>query len=104
MLFRVRFHNEEKLYELYAKSVHQSDMFGFLVIEDLVFGEQSQVIVNPQEDQLRVEFSGTSKIYVPLHNVVMIEEVRRRGKARILKSDFKSDRPTLYAGKPKEKS
>ena len=105
MLYRIRFFNiDDELYELYAKSVYQADnMFGFLTIEDLVFGEDSQIIANPQEDKLRTEFSGTKRLFVPHHSVVMVEEVQRRGKAKIIKSEFPANkRSVVYAKEPRE--
>ena len=84
MLYKIRFKSEEKTYLIYAKSIDQTELFSFLVIEDLVFGEESDLIVNPQEEGLRNEFEGTNKIYIPIHNVILIEEVRHKGKAKIL--------------------
>ena len=35
------------MYEVYARDVHQSGLFGFIEIEDLVFGEKTSLVVDP---------------------------------------------------------
>jgi len=37
-IYKVIFHNQGKIYEVYAKSVHHDAMFGFIEIEEFVFG------------------------------------------------------------------
>lgn len=83
-LFKVIFRSEEQLYELYAKKVYHGDLPGFIVIEELVFGESSTVVVDPTEEKLKAEFSSVERIYVPIPRVIRIDEVTRRGKAKII--------------------
>jgi hypothetical protein len=42
-IYKVVFFNKDQMYEIYAKSVYQGDMYGFVIIEDLVFGEKVQL-------------------------------------------------------------
>ena len=37
-LYKVIFMSQGQVYEIYARSVGQGDMFGFVAIEELVFG------------------------------------------------------------------
>lgn len=85
-LYRVIFFNQGKIYELYAKKVDQADLFGFIRISDLVFGEKSQVLVDPTEDSLKQEFENTEGILVPLHSMIRIDEMNKSGqfKPRVL--------------------
>ena len=82
-IFRIVFVNHGKVYELYARSVFQSDMYGFIEIEDFVFGERAQVIVDPEEEKLKTEFAGVKRTYVPMHNLIRIDEVEKEGSAKI---------------------
>ena len=50
------FLNQNQVYEVYAKHVYQSDMYGFIEIEAFVFGERSQMIVDPAEERLKNEY------------------------------------------------
>ena len=43
-LYRVRFLNEGRIFELYAREVGQGLLFGFVEIADLVWGSKSEVI------------------------------------------------------------
>ncbi|MCB1171159.1 MAG: DUF1820 family protein [Leptospiraceae bacterium] len=81
-LFRVIFMNQGKSYEILAREVEQSDLFGFLEIRQLVFGEKSTVLVDPTEDGLRKEFEDTKRIILPLHSIVRIDELDRQSRAR----------------------
>ena len=44
-LYRVTFAYMDYVYEIYARKIHESDMFGFLVVEDFAFGEQAQHVM-----------------------------------------------------------
>lgn len=82
-IFRIVFIQEEDLCEIYAKQVAESDMFGFLLIEDFIFGEKSQVVVDPQEEKLKALFSGVKRTYVPMQSILRIDEVDKEGPAKL---------------------
>jgi hypothetical protein len=83
-LYRVIFINQGKVYEIYARRVCQGNLFGFIEIADLVFGEKSSVVIDPSEDRLRSEFEGVPVSHVPLHAVIRIDEVEKQGTAKIV--------------------
>src|SRR3990172_2555926 len=78
-IYKVLFHNEGRGYEIYAQSISRGSLFGFVEIEGLLFGERSTVVVDPSEERLKTEFAGVERIYIPLHAVVRIDEVEKRG-------------------------
>ena len=39
-IFKIMFVNQGKVYEVYARKVSQGRLFGFIDIEELVFGER----------------------------------------------------------------
>lgn len=82
-MYKVIFHNQGKIYEVYAKSVHQGAMFGFIEIEKLVFGEKTSLVVDPSEENLKSEFNNVSRTYIPMHSVIRIDEVNKQGTAKI---------------------
>jgi len=84
-VYKVIFQNRGEVYEIFAESVTQGEMFGFVEIENIVFGERTQVVVDPSEEKLKTEFAGVKRIYVPLHAVVRIDEVEKEGVGRITK-------------------
>jgi hypothetical protein len=82
-LFKVIFLNQGQVYEMYAKAIYQSELWGFLEIEEFVFGERSQLLVDPGEEKLKAQFEGVVRSFVPSHAIVRIDEVERLGTAKI---------------------
>lgn|SRR3989304_7847625 len=82
-IYKVIFHNQGKIYEIYAQNVHQGAMFGFVELEKLVFGEKSSIVVDPTEENLKSEFTNVVRTYIPLHSIVRIDEVSKQGAAKI---------------------
>lgn len=83
-IYRIVFHNQGNVYELYARKVVQSSMYAFLEVEDIVFGERSAVLVDPVDERLKEEFAGVTRTYIPLQAIVRIDEVEKAGTNRIL--------------------
>jgi hypothetical protein len=81
-LYKIVFQGQGQVVELYARQVSQSELFGFVEVEDLVFGARSEVVVDPSEEALRTEYGGARRLFLPLHAVLRIEEVEREGVAR----------------------
>ena len=81
-IYKVIFHNQGKVYEIYARSVSQGGLFGFVELEKLVFGEKSSVVLDPSEENLKSEFRDVSRTYIPLHAVIRIDEVSKQGIAK----------------------
>ena len=86
-LYRIAFFNRGDIYELYARTVHQSNMYAFVEIEDIVFGERSAIVVDPSEERLKSEFEGVTRTYIPLQAVIRIDEVARGGSGKIISGD-----------------
>jgi len=85
--FRIQFHNNNKIYELYAHEVSQSQMAGFIEIGEIIFGEHSKLLIDPAEEKLKHEFADVKHSYIPHFAVIRIDEVERSGKNRILDND-----------------
>ena len=71
------------MYEIYAKSISQGGLFGFVEVEGLLFGEKTTVLIDPSEESLQLEFAGVERTYIPLHSVIRIDEVEKRGASKI---------------------
>jgi hypothetical protein len=85
--FRIQFHNNNRIYELYAHQVSQSQMAGFIEIGEIIFGEHSKLLIDPAEEKLKHEFADVKHSYIPHFAVIRIDEVERSGKNRILDND-----------------
>jgi hypothetical protein len=79
-LYKVTFLSQGKSIELYARHVGSSHLWGFTEIGELVFEPRGEgLVVDPIEERLREEFEDTTMLHVPMHAVVRVEEVTRRG-------------------------
>jgi hypothetical protein len=93
-IYRVIFHNQGQVYEVYAHSIYQSDLYGFIEVEDYIFGKRSQMLIDPGEDKLKTEFEGVERSFIPMHCVIRIDEVEKEGVAKI--TDSKGENVTPF--------
>jgi glutamate-1-semialdehyde 2,1-aminomutase len=83
-IFRVIFLNQGQVYEIYARHIFQSELWGFLEIEELVFGERSQMLVDPSEEKLKNQFEGVPADFarhtltLPFNDLGAVEETLTR--------------------------
>jgi hypothetical protein len=82
-LYKVTFLNAGKIYELYARQVASSTLWGFTEVSELVFDVHAGVVVDPTEERLRDEFGSTRVLHLPMQSIVRIEEVEKKGQAAI---------------------
>lgn len=82
-LFRIAFLNHGKVYELFCSAVCSSDLLGFVEVSGLIFGEKNSLVVDPTEEKMRDEFDGVEVLHLPIHSVLRVEQVKKRGQAII---------------------
>jgi len=82
-IFKIMFVNQGKVYEIYARKVGHGNLFGFIEVEELLFGERSTVVVDASEERVKSEFQGVKRTYLPLHSVLRIDEVKKHGSSKI---------------------
>ena len=82
-IFKVIFVNQGKVFEIYARKVGHGSLFGFVEVEELIFGERSAVVVDPSEEKIQAEFAGVKRTYLPLHSVIRIDEGRKSGVSKV---------------------
>ena len=86
-LYRIRMMHQDKVIEIYAKSVGPAGMLGFVEIGGLSFGGSGRLVVSPEEEALEREFEGVRRFFVPMHAIVRIDEVEQAGAARVVPGD-----------------
>ena len=82
-VFRILFVNKGNNYEIYAKSVQQGYLYGFIEVEELLFSNRDSLVVDPSEEKLKSEFEGVKRTQIPMHSVIRIDEVEKQGTAKI---------------------
>ncbi len=86
-IFKVIFMAQGQIYEVYARNVSHGDLFGFIEVEQLVFGERSSVVVDPSEEKIKSEFENVRRTWLPMHSIVRIDEVDKQGQSKISKME-----------------
>lgn len=84
-LYKVIFMSQGQVYEIYAKSVSHGELFGFIEVEKLVFGERTTVVVDPSEEKIKSEFENVRRTYLPMHAIIRVDEVDKQGTSKISK-------------------
>jgi hypothetical protein len=82
-VYKVVFLNQGEVFEIYASGVAQGNLYGFVEVEGLLFGERTQVVVDPSEERMKSEFRGVKRIFLPMHAVIRIDEVEKEGVPRV---------------------
>jgi hypothetical protein len=98
-IYKIIFANDGKIYEIYAKQVISGELYGFVEAQGLLFGERTTLLVDPAEEQLKLEFNGVNKTYIPYHTIVRIDEVEKEGTGKILQMSA-GDKSALHLPPP----
>ena len=86
-IYRVHFHSDGEIYDVYVKDVSDSYLNGFVRLEGFIFGENTQVVIDPSEEKLRTEFEDVNHVDIPFHHIMRISSVKKRGTPKVIKSD-----------------
>ncbi len=92
-LFRIQFISNGERYELYVRELCQGGLFGFVEIGDFVWDTHTSLVLDPSHEKLKSEFADVNRTYVPMHNVLRIDEVKKQGTAKITQL---SDKVTAF--------
>ncbi len=83
-IYKIQFVNQGKVFEIYARKVSQGGMFGFVEVEELLFGERSSVVLDPGEERIKSEFAGVKRTFLPMHSILRIDEVKKSGVSKVV--------------------
>ena len=82
-LYRVQFISSGERYELFVKELLTSNIFGFVEIADFVWDTHTELVLDPSHEKLKAEFGDVNRTFIPMHNVLRIDQVKKQGSARI---------------------
>ncbi|MBW1645053.1 MAG: DUF1820 family protein [Deltaproteobacteria bacterium] len=72
-IYRVQFKTGNRNYSLLARSVGESELFGFIEVADLIFEDKQRLIISPEDDALRKEFARANFICIPHQHILRID-------------------------------
>lgn len=85
-VYKIIFIQLGEVYEVFAKQIFQSDMYGFIEVEDYIFNKDKQLVVDPSLEKLKNEFTDVQRSYIPMNAIIRIDEVKETGEAKIKES------------------
>ena len=85
-VYKIIFIQLGEIYEVFARQIYQSDMYGFIEVEEYIFNKDKQLVVDPSSEKLKNEFSMVERSYIPINSIVRIDEVNETGEAKIKKN------------------
>jgi hypothetical protein len=83
VMYKVQFINSGERYELYVKELVSSQVFGFIEIADFVWDTHTELVLDPSHERLKDEYADVERSYIPMHNVLKIDQVKKQGSAKI---------------------
>jgi hypothetical protein len=82
-IYKIQFVSSGERYELYVRELVSSQVFGFIEIGDFVWDTHTEIVLDPSHEKLKSEFSEVKRSYIPMHNVLRIDQVEKQGSAKI---------------------
>ena len=82
-VYKIKFIQLGEIYEVFARHIYQSEMYGFIEVEEYIFNREKQLVVDPTSEKLKNEFLNVERSYIPLNSIVRIDEVDELGEAKI---------------------
>ncbi len=82
-LYRILFHQNDKVYEIYTRYLSDESLMGFVEAESLIFSETEGADVSPELEALKAEFLGVNRVHIPVHLIIRIDEVDQGGLAKV---------------------
>ena len=55
-VYKIIFIQLGEIYEVFAKQIYQSDMYGFIEVEEYIFNKDKQLVVDPSSEKLKMNF------------------------------------------------
>ena len=95
-IYKIIFYNQGKVYEIYARDIHQGAMFNFIEVEKIVFGERTSMVVDPTEEVLKSEFENVTRTFIPIYSIIRIDEVNKQGVSKVTELSAKDGNITPF--------
>lgn len=97
--YKVSFIRDNELYQVCAREVHSSTLYGLIEIAGFIFPE-NRLVYNPGEERIRREFGGIKRTWLPFHAIVRIDEVLDGTESEVKIVPLEAARPAPAAPAP----
>lgn len=85
-VYKVQFFDEKREpMTIYAQNVSPSEMLGFIEASEILFLGGSELIVTPEDEKVRKQFSRVERSHIPINSIIRIDEVRPERETPIIR-------------------
>ena len=78
IIYRIIFRQENHVYELYSRYVSEESLMGFIEMDELLVADNASTDkVDVSSAQIKEEFTGVHRFYLPVGAIIRIDEVTR---------------------------
>jgi len=75
-LYKIIFIDEDKkIQTIHSSMLNPSSFLGLVEISDIVFLDKSEIIISPDDGDLKAKFKNVERSYIPLNSIVRIDEI-----------------------------
>ncbi|MGD9808694.1 MAG: DUF1820 family protein [Deferribacterales bacterium] len=75
-LYKIIFIDEDKkIQTIHSSMLNPSSFLGLVEISDIVFLDKSDIIISPDDGNLKAKFKNVERSYIPLNSIVRIDEI-----------------------------
>lgn len=96
-IYKVIFIDEDKAIQtIHASKLNPSSFLGLVEISDIIFLDQSELIISPDDGKLKSKFKNVERSYIPLNSIVRIDEVNLEQETPVIRlySETKDEDPS----------
>ena len=87
LIYKIIFNTNNKVYEIYANNAYQDDIFSFIRVDGIIFDNNKGTLIDPAEEQIRLEFSGVESLLLPVQSVLRIDIVKNKGTSKLFEAN-----------------
>ncbi|MCX8084801.1 MAG: DUF1820 family protein [Calditerrivibrio sp.] len=74
--YKIQFYDAKKeIFTLKAKSVSPTSFLGLIEISEIIYKEESNILITPDDDKTKLEFKNVNKTYIPINLILRIDEI-----------------------------
>ena len=94
-LYKVIFMDEEKKVQtLHASVLNPSSFLGLVEISDIVFIDESELIISPDDGKLKSKFKNVERSYIPLNSIIRIDEITLEKETPVIRLYTEDENPS----------
>ncbi len=73
--FRIIFQSQNGVIELHVRQIYQSELCGFIEVEELIFKNRYPTFINLEKEKVKSIFDNVKRSFIPISAIIRIDEL-----------------------------